>query len=137
MISRITLAVVLAVAVQACGPTDPRRTVAEQFIDRLYVMIDQSAARELAAGLAVAKLDEELRLKQGQAIDDGTRKPHVSYAFVERKGADADPVASLIYELRVQPDGAEEFTKRLFLTMRQDAGQWRVANYTLDSPPGT
>lgn len=136
MTPRIALAVVLAVAAYACGPTDPRRTVAEQFIDRLYVMIDQNAARDLATGLAVAKIDEELRLKGGQAIDDGTRKPHVSYAFVERKGADTDPIASLIYELRVQPEGAEEFTKRLFLTLREVSGQWRVANYTLDSPPG-
>jgi len=133
MTRRDALAAMLAVTALGCEPADPRRAVGEDFIDRLFVLIDQKAARELATGLAIAKLDEEIRLTQGQAIDDGTRKPHVSYQFVERRGADADPVTSLVYDLRVRPQGAEEFVKRLILTVRRDDSSWRVANYSLES----
>ncbi len=134
---RTALVMALALSIGGCASADPRRAVAEQFIDRLFVVIDQNAARELASGLAIAKIDEETRLKQGQAIDDGTMKPQVSYRFLERKGGDADPVASLVYELRVRPQGADEFAKRLFLTVRREDGRWRVSNYTLESAPET
>lgn len=131
----LALAVVLALGIPACQSADPRRAVAEDFIDRLFVRIDQKSARELASGLAVAKLDDEIRLTQGQAIDEGTRKPQVSYRFLESKGGEDEPTASLVYELHVRPDGADDFAKRLFLTVRREDSRWRVSNYTLESLP--
>ncbi len=50
-------------------------------------------------------------------------------------GAAPDESASLVYDLHVSPDGADTFTQRLILTLRQDGGAWKVANYTLESPP--
>jgi hypothetical protein len=136
-----SIAVASATLVLGCTSGDPRRVVAEDFIDRLFVTIDQPAARELAVGLAAAKIDEEIRLKGDQAIDDATRQPRINYRFVQHAdaggedataGADA---ASLVYELHVAPDGADAFSRRLILTLRRADGGWRVANYTLEAPP--
>jgi hypothetical protein len=119
----------------SCAPADPRRVVAEEFIDRLFVVIDQVSARELAVGLARAKIDEEIRLKGDQAIDEATRQPRVHYDFVQLAGAEGDDTTSLVYQLSIAPDGTESFTRRLILTVRHSAEGWRVANYTLESPP--
>jgi hypothetical protein len=129
--ARALLALTLLVAA-GCAPADPRQALAGEFIDRLFVTIDQAAARELATGLAVEKLDEEIRLRGDQAIDEGTRQPRVSYRFLEWGNPGRADVASLVYELRVAPDGIEAFSHRLILTLRRTGDDWRVSNYTLD-----
>ena len=128
----VTLAL-MAAALSACQSSDVRQAAAERFIDELYIKIDQPAARRLATGLAASKIDEEIRLKDGQAIDDGTRQPRIHYAFVQSQGT--DEAASLVYDLHVAPDGADAFTRRLVLTLRREDGVWKIANYTLDNPP--
>ncbi len=130
---RLLAFVALATTLLAgCTSSDPRRGVAEQFIDRLYVRIDQPAARELAVGLAAAKIDEEIRLKAGQAIDESTRQPSVHYSFVQHGDDGQGGTSSVVYELHVSPDGADAFTNKLILTLRRDGEAWRVANYTLE-----
>ncbi len=133
-VSGVALLAAAALAMDGCHSSDPRQAAAERFIDELYVKIDQPAARQLATGLALAKLDEEIRLKQGQVIDDTTRQPSIHYTFVQA-GSEQDKAASLVYDLHVAPDGADAFTQRLVLTVRQEGSGWKVANYTLDNPP--
>lgn len=127
-------AAVLLLVAGGCHSSDPRHALAERFIDALFIKIDQPSARVLATGLAVSKLDEETRLKAGQAIDEGTRQPSIHYTFVQDGGAE-DEASSLVYDLHVSPEGADTFTRRLILTLRRDGGDWKVANYTLESPP--
>jgi hypothetical protein len=135
MRTRLVLAPFVAalLALASCRSSDPRQAAAERFIDALFIKIDQPAAHELATGLAASKLDEEIRLKAGQAIDESTRQPRINYTFVQF-GADQGDTASLVYDLHVAPDGADSFTRRLILTLRQDDG-WKVSNYTLESSP--
>lgn len=123
-----------ALLASSCQPTDPRRVIAEDFIDRLFVVIDQASARELATGLAVTKLDEEIRLRGDQEIDESTRKPRVTYEFLESHGDGQDEASSLVYDLRVAPDGADSFNQRLILTLRRTESGWRVGNYTIEAP---
>src|SRR6266849_1771951 len=102
-----------------CHSSDPRQALAEHFIDALFIKIDQPSARELATGLAASKIDEEIRLKTGQAIDESTRQPTIHYTFVQLGGSENES-ASLVYDLHVSADGADSFTQRLILTLRQD-----------------
>lgn len=132
----LALLVVATLDAGSCTPADPRRAVSEQFIDRLFIVIDQPAARELAIGLAASKIDEEIRLKTDQAIDESTRQPHIHYRFVQQAGDGQGETSSLVYELQVAPEDADAFTRRLILTLRREGDVWRIANYTLESPPG-
>lgn len=129
MTRRSVLCAALLPALAGCqgeGDTTPQGA-AEAFIDRHYVEIDLAKARELTAGLARSKIDEELRLTSGQAIDVGTRKPRVYYKLLQKR--ESGGRTAFVYELTVRPDGGGEFTRKLMIRVRREEAGWRVSNY--------
>jgi hypothetical protein len=118
----------LLLAVAACR-TDPNsaRGMAQQFVDQHYVHFNLAAAKPFCSGLALRKLEEEQRLTAGHVIDESTRLPQVRYRLLEEKH-DAQ-TASFIFEGTIQPDGADSFTSKWLVTMRQQDGVWRVSNF--------
>jgi len=113
----------------ACG-RDLRTAqgVAEEFVDQHYVFIDLQRAREYTVGLALQKLDEEIRLTAGQAIDLSTRKPEIHYRLLEKK--EAQDRASFLYEGTIQAEDAPEFKRRWMVTARKSKDHWRISNFT-------
>lgn len=100
---------------------------AEAFMDGHYVEIDLAKAREFTVGLARSKIDEELRLTSGQAIDVATRKPRVYYKLLQRR--ESGGRTAFVYELTIRPDGADEFNRSLMIRVRREEAGWRVSNY--------
>src|SRR5574341_115591 len=81
----------------ACGrDLKTAQGVAEEFVDQHYVRIDLRKAKEVAVGLALEKINEEIRLTAGQVIDASTRKPSVRYRLVEKK--EGEGRVSFLYE---------------------------------------
>ena len=129
MTRRGVLCAVLLLALAGCqgeGDTTPQGA-AEAFMDRHYVEIDLAKARELTVGLARNKLEEELRLTSGQAIDAGTRKPRVYYKLMQRR--ESRGRTAFVYKLTIRPDGGGEFTRKLMIRVRREEAGWRVSNY--------
>ena len=121
----------LAAALLAAACTsDPQssRGVAERFLDAHYVQIDLPAAEALTVGVAKRKLADERRLVSGQAIDEGTRKPTVYYALVEER-PDGEAGSHFVYRATFTVDGADEFDRRILLSLRRETDGWRVANF--------
>jgi hypothetical protein len=114
----------------ACG-SDPNsaRGIAERFLDAHYIQIDLQAAKLYCTGLALSRLEDEIRLTQGQTIDEETRKPQVHYHLKEEKPR-GDKRVSFLYEATISVDGAGQFNKSILLTMRRQEEGWRVANYS-------
>ncbi len=117
------------VVLAACrpGPDTPRGT-AERFLDAHYVHIDLPAALPFTSGIARQKVESEIALVQGVAIDESTRKPTVHYTLLEERPEGADTVG-FVYRGRIVPEGAEAFERRWLVTVRREADGWRVANY--------
>lgn len=113
----------------ACG-RDLRTAqgVAEEFVDQHYVFIDLPRAREYTVGLALQKLDEEIRLTAGQVIDLSTRKPKIHYRLLEKK--EAQDRSSFLYEGTIQAEDAPEFKRRWMVTARKAKDRWRISNFT-------
>ena len=110
----------------ACSPPAPRAT-AEAFMDAHYLAIDLREARLLTAALARNKVDREIELTQGTAIDEQTEKPRINYRL-ER--AEHGPDASLYaYELTIRAPGLKPYTKRVVLTLRRSGASWKVTNF--------
>jgi hypothetical protein len=104
------------------------RGVVEEFVDQHYVHIDLPKAKTLVVGLALKKIDEEIRLTAGHVIDASTRKPKVHYQLLEKK--ETPERATFLYQGTIQIEDAPTFTRRWFITARKDGGRWRVANFT-------
>lgn len=121
--------VVIGVALAACRvPADSAQGVAERFADAHYVEINLSAAKSLCVGPALAKVEEELRLTAGQAIDENTRKPRVHYKLLEKREEGAGR-ASFLFEGSIRVEAAGTFTRKWIIATRKEGAGWRVSNY--------
>ncbi len=116
-------------ALAGCGSEGDAtaRGAAEAFLDWHYVEIDLLRSREYTVGLARSKVDKQIRLTSGHAIDAGTRKPRVYYNLLEQR--DAGRRTAFVYRLTIRPDDAGEFSRRLLIRVRQESAGWRVTNY--------
>ena len=121
--------VMLSALLSACraGPSTPRGT-AERFLDAHYVRIDLPAALPYTKDLARHKVEEEIGLTQGQAIDESTRKPSVHYTFLEEHPV-GDDLVNYLYRGTIVVEDADRFERRWLVTVRRDDVGWRVTNY--------
>ncbi len=125
----IALLCLLAALLGACG-RDLRTAqgVVEEFVDQHYVHINLQKAKEYVAGLALRKINEEIRLTSGQVIDASTRKPTIHYRLLEKK--EGEQRASFLYEGNIRVEDAPTFTRRWLVVARKEGDQWRVSNFT-------
>jgi len=102
--------------------------VVEEFVDQHYVHIDLEKAKQYTVGLALAKINEELRLTAGQLIDASTRKPQINYRLLEKK--ESERRASFLYEGTIRAEDAPEFKRRWLVLARKEGNQWMVSNFS-------
>ena len=122
----LALSALLVAGCRAAANT-PRGT-AERFLDAHYVRIDLPGALEFTADLARHKVEDEIRLVQGQAIDESTRKPRVHYRLLEERPDGAETVR-YVYHGSIAIEDADRLERRWLLTVRFADGDWRVTNY--------
>jgi hypothetical protein len=121
--------VLLLLFASACGrDLSTAQGVVEEFVDHHYVRIDLPKAKTLVTSLALQKLNEEIRLTDGQKIDASTQKPRVHYTLIEKtEGAER---SSFFYEGTIQSDDGTSFTRKWLISARKQGDQWRVSNFT-------
>lgn len=119
----------IAALLAACRPgADTARGVAERFLDEHYVRMDLRAAAEHCVGLARHKVEEELRLVGGEEIDASTMKPTVTYELEEVRD-DGDGRSNFLYRGKVKLSGGHSFDMRWLISVKRDAGEWKVSNF--------
>ena len=128
MIFRPTLLLLLFL-VAACGrDLSTAQGVVEEFVDHHYVRIDLPKAKTLTVSLALHKVNEEIRLTDGQKIDASTQKPRVHYALLEKK--ESPERASFLFEGTIQSDDGTSFIRKWLINARKEGNRWRVSNFT-------
>jgi hypothetical protein len=121
--------ILLLIFAGACGrDLSTAQGVVEEFVDHHYVAIDLAKAKTLAVSLALHKVNEEIRLTDGQKIDASTQKPRVHYTLVEKK--EGPERSSFLYEGTIQSDDGTSFTRKWLINVRKEGDQWRVSNFT-------
>jgi hypothetical protein len=119
----------LIILVGACGrDLTTAQGIAEEFVDHHYVHIDLPKAKTLAVSLALHKINEEIRLTDGQKIDASTQKPRVHYTLLEKK--EGPERSSFLFEGTIQSDDGTSFTRKWLINARREGDQWRVSNFT-------
>lgn len=113
----------------ACGrDLSTAQGVVEEFVDHHYVRIDLPKAKTLTVSVALHKVNEEIRLTDGQKIDASTQKPRIHYALLEKK--ESPERASFLFEGTIQSDDGTSFTRKWLVNARKEGKQWRVSNFT-------
>jgi len=130
---RVTPIVVFAAAIATvtatgCPAPNSPRGVVDRFIAAHYMAIDLKAAEPLCTGLALDKLREEMRLTEGQHIDESTRKPIVHYKLTAKRES-PDHVEYLFRATIDVPDGGS-FEKNWMITARKEADTWKISNFS-------
>ena len=88
--------VVFAILLGACGnDLTTAQGVVEEFVDQRFVHFDLAKAKVYAVSLALAKVNEEIRLTAGQKIDASTQKPRINYKLLEKRERRQTSVVSL------------------------------------------
>jgi hypothetical protein len=127
MSPRLLTCAVAWVWLAGCAPKSAEQ-VSDRFVDLYFVEIDQKRALALTAGLAHAKLEEELGLvaEVRQTYDPEQAKPSIFYA---RKSAQVDgDRARLSYDLTIR-QGRDETARNALISAEKINGAWKVSNF--------
>jgi hypothetical protein len=129
MVRAVVAVCSLAAGLAACAP-DPSTAqgTAERFLDAHYVTIELANALPYTSGVARQKVEREMELVQGFAIDETTVKPIVRYRLL-KEDADADGGSRFLYRGTIRLDGADGFERQWLVTVRREAEGFRVTNY--------
>lgn len=117
----------VAAAAGACGRGDAPEGIARRFMDDYYVRVDLGAAKRIASGLALHKIDQELALTRGHAVGGATEGRSVAYHLVGRQ--QEGERHSFLYEVRIRLTRGGEFTRKAVLLVGRPEGAWRVTNF--------
>lgn len=121
--------IAMAILTIACArDLNTPRGVAEEFVDQHYVHFDLQKAKIHTVSVALAKINEEIRLTAGHKIDASTQVPRVNYKLLEKN--EGEKRATYLYEGRIQSDDGTSFTRKWLITARQESDRWRISNFT-------
>jgi hypothetical protein len=124
----ILLVLALLLAAACNRDLSSAQGVAEEFVDRHYVAMDLQKSKDLAVSVALAKVNEQIRLIEGHKIDASTQKPKISYRLLEKK--ESERRASFLFEGTIRSDDNMSFTRQWLITARKEGDLWRVSNFT-------
>ncbi|MGH7827461.1 MAG: hypothetical protein ACREQ7_20080 [Candidatus Binatia bacterium] len=115
--------------ISACGrDMGTAQGVVEEFVDQHYVEFNLHKAREYVVGLALQKINEEIRLTTGHKIDASTQKPRINYRLLEKR--EGQNRASYLYEGTINSDDGHSFTRKWLIAARKEGNVWRVSNFS-------
>ena len=118
----------LMTVIASCTPPNSARGVVDRFIEARYILIDHNQMQALCTGLALDKIHEEMKLTEGQSIDQSTRKPVVHYTLEKTRG-EGDKM-TFLFKARIDVPEGGTFKKFWMITAKKDGEVWKVSNYS-------
>ncbi len=124
---RVSLYLLLFLAVAACSPSQDPGSIAQRFVERYYVQPDLPGAKALAYGLAWHKIEEEQRLLETVAPGVGRADREVSYNLHETEKVGEERIF-FVYDITISVDRLVMKKRATIATGRVEGG-WRVTNF--------
>jgi hypothetical protein len=124
----IAVFLVVSLAMIGCTQGNSARGVVDRFIEARYITIDHNQMQALCIGLALDKIHDEMKLTEGQAIDQSTRKPVVHYSLQQTRG-EGDRV-TFLFKARIDVPEGGSFKKFWMISAKKDGEVWKVSNYS-------
>ena len=118
----------VALLFTGCTQANSARGVVDRFIEARYIVIDRNQMQSLCTGLALDKIHEEMKLTEGQSIDQSTRKPVVHYSLEKTRGE--GDMMTFLFKARIDVPEGGTFKKFWMITAKKDGEVWKVSNYS-------
>ena len=116
----------------ACGHSNSPDGVAEEFLFRYFIELNQRGALELSTGLATDKLNKEIELTQNirmlPNLDLAQHKPFLDYELVNKQSRGENSV-TFFYDVTIESKNGEDYKRELTLTTVILDGEWKVNNF--------
>lgn len=126
MLKKIFFLILLAFV--ACTSRPPSEKVAREFVESYYVETDLKRAEAVTDGLAQEKIRTSLALVEGQSINEGTRRPTISYDLLESRIEGGE--ASYEFRVTIQPPDFPTLQKKSRVKLREREGVWKVTQFS-------
>ncbi len=114
-----------------CWSDKSPRDVAQRFLDKYYLEVDQHAALALCDEAAAGRIKDEiadLDAARRQGLESSPSHPRMYYKPLEERPAAGPDERELEYELTIDSQGVM-LHKRVNLVLKNEGGHWRIANF--------
>lgn len=116
----------------SCGHENSPKGVAEEFLFRYLIELNQQGALELSTGLAADNLRKEIQavqsVRRDPDLDMSSHKPFIDYKLVNTQER-SDHSFTLFYDISIESRGGSNSTRQLVLSTIKIDGVWKVNNY--------
>jgi len=116
----------------SCGHSNSPEGVAEEFLFRYFIELNQRGALELSTGLATDKLNKEIELTQNirmlPNLDLAQHKPFLDYELVNKQSR-GENFVTFFYDVTIENKNGEDYKRELTLTTVILDGEWKVNNF--------
>ena len=118
--------------ISGCGHKNSPKGVADKFLFRYFIELNQRGALELSTGLAVDKLKKEIELTQSirmtPNLDLAKARPFLDYKLV-REQERRDNSTTLYYDVTIETPGDRDSKREVVLSTTRVDGIWKVSNF--------
>lgn len=115
-----------------CGYENSAEGVAEEFLYRYFIELNQQGALELSSGLAEDKLKEEIELlksvRSEPDLDLSRHKPFIDYKLTNSQMR-SDNTIAFFYDVTIESKGGDKYKRQVVLTTVEIDGKWKVQNF--------
>ncbi len=122
----------LVIGFSNCSRDSSPEGVADAFLFRYFVELNQRGALEITTGLAAKKLQKEIELTQSVRmtpdLDLAKHKPFLDYELVKSQRREDDSV-TFFYEVTIENPDGEDGKREVVVSTAQFDGAWRVTNF--------
>ena len=116
----------------ACGHSNSPEGVAEEFLFRYFIELNQRGALDVSTGLATDKLNKEIELTQNirmvPNLDLAKHKPFLDYELVNKQKRGENSV-TFYYDVTIENRNGDDYKRELTLTTIILNGEWKVNNF--------
>lgn len=132
MSKQLRVILIMFICLFACGHDNTPEGVADAFLFRYFIELNQRGALEFSTGLAEEKLNKEIELTQNirmtPDLDLAKHRPFIDYKLmnIQRR---RDDVVTLFYDVTIENPGGADSKREIVVTTTNTDGVWKVNNF--------
>lgn len=118
----------------SCGHKNSPAGVADAFLFRYFIELNQRGALELSTGLATEKLNKEIALTQSVRMEPNLElskhRPFIDYKLANTQAREDDSV-TLFFDITIEQKGGHKYQKEAVLSAVLIEGIWKINNFDI------